>query len=53
MTLEENRDRKCKGERIPPNTFILTDAKRIKLNCLTKPEKVMEMDSIPALKKVL
>ncbi len=32
MTLEDKRDRKCKGERIPPNTFILTDAKKIKLN---------------------
>jgi len=32
MTLKDKRDRKCKGERIPPNKFILTDAEKIKLN---------------------
>jgi len=43
MTLENKRDRKCKGERIPPNIFILTDAKKIKLNHSIKVEKVVEV----------
>ncbi len=37
MTLEDTRNRKGKGERIPPNTIILTDAKKIKLSHSIKP----------------
>jgi len=43
MTLEDKRDKKRKRERIPPNAFILTNAKKIKLNHLTKSEMVTKM----------
>jgi len=50
MTLEDKRDRKRKREKIPHNTFVLTDAKKIKLNWSINPGKVVEMDIIPAWK---
>jgi len=53
MTLEDKRDRKRKGERIPPNRFILTDAKKIKLNCTIKPDKVVEMGYYPCMENIL
>ena len=53
MTLEDKRDRKCKGERIPHNTFILTDAKNIKLNCSIKSDKVVEMGYYPCMENIL
>jgi len=50
MTMEDKRDKKCKGERIP---FILTDAKKIDLNCLTNPEKVVEIGFYPCFENIL
>ena len=46
MTLEDKRDRKRKGERILANTFILTDAKKIKLNHSIRPDRVVEVLSL-------
>jgi len=53
MTLEEKRDRKRKGERISPNTFILTDAKKIKLNRSIDPIKVVKMGYYPCMENIL
>jgi len=50
VTLEDKRDRKRKGERIPPNIFILTDAKKIKLIVQSNLTKWWRWDIIPALK---
>jgi len=52
MTLEDKRDRKRKGERIPPNTFILTDAKKIKLYRTINPGKVVEMGYYPCMEYI-
>jgi len=53
MTLEDKRDRKRKVERIPPNNFVLTDAKKIKLNWSTNPGKVAEMGYYPCIDNIL
>ena len=53
MTLEDKKDRKRKGERIPLNTFILTDAKKIKLNHSIKPDKVVQMGYYPCIENIL
>jgi len=53
MILEDKRDIKRKKERIPPNTFILTDAKKIKLNRTINPGKVVEMGYYPCMENIL
>jgi len=53
MTLEDKKDRKRKGERIPPNTFIATDAKKIKLNQSINPGKVVEMGYYHCMENIL
>jgi len=53
ITLEDKRDRKKKRERIPSNTFILTNAKKIKLNHSIKPDKVVEMEYYPCMENIL
>jgi len=53
MILEDKRDKKRKRERIPPNTFILTDAKKIKLNRTINPGKVVEMGYYPCMENIL
>jgi len=53
MTLEDKRERNRKGQRIPANTFILTDAKKIKLNRLECPQKVVEMGYYPCIENIL
>jgi len=51
MTLEDKRDKKRKRERILTNTFILTDAKKIKLKIIqSNLKKQWGWDIIPALK---
>jgi len=52
MALEDKRDRKHKEERIPPNIFLLTDAKKIKLDHSIKPEKVVEMGYYPRIENI-
>jgi hypothetical protein len=52
MTLEEKRQKKRKGERIYPNTFVLTDAKKIKIDRVTWPEKVVEKGYYPCLENI-
>jgi len=54
MTMEDKRDRrKHKGERIPSNTFILTDAKKMKFNCSIKPDKVVEMGNYSCIENIV
>ena len=53
MTSEDKRDRKRKRERIPPNTFVLTDAKKIKLNWSINPGKVVEMGYYSCMENIL
>jgi len=33
IALEDKREKIFKGEKIPPKTFMLTDAKEIEMNC--------------------
>jgi len=47
------KKKKRKRERIPPNTFILTGAKKIKLNRTINPGKVVEMGYYPCMEKIL
>jgi len=49
----KQKDRKRKGERIPLNTFVLTDAKKIKLNQSINPGKVVEMGYYPYMENIL
>jgi len=51
MTLEDTRDRKCKGEFHPIHSFWLMP--RIKLNCSIKPRKVVEMGYYPCNENIL
>jgi len=53
VTLEDKRDKKRKRERIPSNTFILTDAKKIKLSRTINPGKVVEMGFYPCMENIL
>jgi len=47
MTLEEKKELKKKGKKIPPNTFTLTDSKRMKLDHIENPRKVVEKGYYP------
>ena len=53
MTAEDKQAQRVSGKRVSSTTFTLTDAKKIRLSTLTKPEVAVKMGYYPCTENIL